>query len=149
MATRGRPVIPLEQKRLRGTLRPDRLPPNAPLIGLVSPLEPLEPPQGLSDTGLAFWGVAWESGWISERSDYVLVVMASQALSERDTLRALVDLDPLDYRARSGLRDLERQLVSQLSLLGFSPSDRSRLGLAEVKKESKLEEIIRRRQERA
>jgi hypothetical protein len=74
--------------------------------------------------------------------------MTSEGLSERDSLRALLEIDPGNYRARSGLRELERQIVSNLALLGFTPSDRARLGLAEVKKESKLEEIIRRREER-
>jgi hypothetical protein len=32
--------------------------------------------------------------------------------------------------------------------LGFTPSDRARLGIAEVKKESKLEELLRRKAER-
>jgi hypothetical protein len=74
--------------------------------------------------------------------------MTSEGLSERDSLRALLEIDPGNYRARSGLRELERQIVSNLALLGFTPSDRARLGLAEVKKESKLEEIIRRREAR-
>jgi hypothetical protein len=43
------------------------------------------------------------------------------------------------------LRDLERQLVANLSLLGFTPTDRSRLGVAEVKKISKLE-VLREQQ---
>jgi hypothetical protein len=38
--------------------------------------------------------------------------------------------------------------VSNLSLLGFSPSDRSRLGLAEVKKMSKLEELMTKKAQR-
>jgi hypothetical protein len=74
--------------------------------------------------------------------------MTAEGLSERDSLRALLDIDPGNFRARSGLRELERQIVSQLALLGFTPSDRARLGLAEVKKESKLEELLRRKDER-
>jgi hypothetical protein len=31
--------------------------------------------------------------------------------------------------------------------MGFTPSDRSRLGFAEVKKESKLQELFRRKEE--
>jgi hypothetical protein len=42
---------------------------------------------------------------------------------------------------RKALRDLDRQLVANLSLLGFTPTDRSRLGVAEVKRQSKLEEL--------
>jgi hypothetical protein len=74
--------------------------------------------------------------------------MASEGLSERDTLRELVVNEPQNFRARTSLRELDRQLISQLALLGFSPSDRSRLGLTEVKKESKLEDLMRRKAER-
>ena len=148
MATRGRPPVPVELKRLRGTLRADRLPPNAPLQALMEPaLEP-KPPKELSGSGLEFWSLAWSCNWISQTSDYFLVLLTSEAISERDALRDLVALDVGNIRARSALRELDRQLVSQFALLGFSPSDRARLGLAEVKKESKLDEIIRRREER-
>jgi phage terminase small subunit len=39
------------------------------------------------------------------------------------------------------LRDLDKQIISQLSLLGFDPAARSRLGLAEVKAQSTLEKL--------
>lgn len=35
-------------------------------------------------------------------------------------------------------------IVSSLSLLGFSPTDRSRLGVAEIKAKSKLQEMLER-----
>jgi hypothetical protein len=74
--------------------------------------------------------------------------MTAEALAEREKLRELVLNNPDNPKARSGLRELERQLVSQLGLLGFSPSDRSRLGLAEVKKESKLEALLAKKAQR-
>ena len=43
------------------------------------------------------------------------------------------------------LLETEKLIQSSLSLLGFTPSDRSRLGLAEVKAKSKLEELMDRR----
>jgi hypothetical protein len=43
------------------------------------------------------------------------------------------------------LRELDRTIVSNLSLLGFSPTDRMRLGIAEVKKQSRLEELMARK----
>lgn len=149
MAIQGRPPIPLELKRLKGTLRADRLPANAPLESLLEPLQAPREPSGLSEQGLAFWGSVWACNWISHKSDYYLVLLTAEAISERETLRALVALEPENFRARSGLRELERQIVSQLALLGFTPSDRARLGLAEVKKESKLEELLRRKAERS
>jgi hypothetical protein len=35
-------------------------------------------------------------------------------------------------------------LASNLGLLGFTPADRARLGLAEIKRQSKLEEMMAR-----
>jgi hypothetical protein len=37
--------------------------------------------------------------------------------------------------------ELEKSIASNLGLLGFTPSDRTRLGLAEVKARSKLEAL--------
>ena len=144
----GRPVIPNEIKRLKGTLRADRLPSNSPLVSLVEPLEAPIEPLGLSEQAVAFWGSVWGCNWISHKSDYYLVLLTAEAISEREALRDLVAREPENSKARSGLRELERQIISQLALLGFSPSDRARLGIAEVKKESKLEELLRRKAER-
>ena len=144
----GRPVIPTELKRLKGTLRADRLPSNSPLVSLVEPLEAPIEPLGLSEQAVAFWGSVWGCNWISHKSDYYLVLLTAEAISEREALRDLVAREPENSKARSGLRELERQIISQLALLGFSPSDRARLGIAEVKKESKLDELLRRKAER-
>jgi hypothetical protein len=144
----ARPVIPTEIKRLKGTLRADRLPANSPLVSLLEPLQAPREPLGLSEQAVAFWGSVWGCNWISHKSDYYLVLLTAEAISEREALRALVAREPENSKARSGLRELERQIISQLALLGFSPSDRARLGIAEVKKESKLEELLRRKAER-
>jgi hypothetical protein len=45
------------------------------------------------------------------------------------------------------LDNLSKLIISNLSLLGFSPSDRARLGVAEVKRISKIEELRRRREQ--
>lgn len=148
MSTRGRPVMPIEQKRLRGTLRPSRVPSGEGLISPVRAVEGLEPPVGLSDSGLEFWEAAWQTNWVSPTTDKLLVSLTSEALTERDDLRAFVQAEPENFRARSSLRELDKQITGQLASLGFSPSDRARLGLTEVKKESKLDELLRRKAER-
>ena len=66
--------------------------------------------------------------------------MTCEMLDERWNLRIQVLRDNRPEE-RKALRDLDRQLVANLSLLGFSPVDRSRLGVAEVKRQSKLEEL--------
>jgi len=44
------------------------------------------------------------------------------------------------------INDIEKLISSNLGLLGFTPIDRSRLGVAEVKATSKIEELIARRE---
>lgn len=148
MATAGRPPVPIEEKRRRGTLRPDRLPNGEPIsLGQSQGLP--EPPRGLLEKGLEFWSLVYDSGrWISHTTDRTLVTISAELIEEREQLRALVMANPEDYRLRSGLRELEKALTSNLALMGFTPADRSRLGFAEVKAESKLEQLMKLRDER-
>jgi hypothetical protein len=78
--------------------------------------------------------------WISPSTDVDLLLMTCELLDERSQLRAQV-MNNNRPDERKALRDLDRQLVANLSLLGFTPTDRSRLGVAEVKRQSKLEEL--------
>jgi hypothetical protein len=48
----------------------------------------------------------------------------------------------------SQLKDLRVQITAWLAALGYSPTDRSRLGLGEVRQQDALDELERRRQER-
>jgi hypothetical protein len=139
MAPRGRPPKPIEQKRLAGNVGKRPLPENA--IQLVVG-QKVEPPRPLGQTGQEFWDRIWgmANTWISPESDLELLLMTSEMIDERWSLRVNVFRDnrPEDRKA---LRNLDKQLVSNLSLLGFSPTDRSRLGIAEVKRQTKLEEL--------
>jgi hypothetical protein len=142
----GRPATPIERKRAIGTLRNDRLP-NQPIV-MTQPETPPEPPGDLGGEGLRFWEQVFTAApWISHRTDLALVTMTAQQFDERETLRALVSEQPENPRLRSGLRDLEKAITGNLAQMGFTPSDRSRLGFAEVKKESKLQELFRRKEE--
>ncbi len=92
--------------------------------------------------------MVYDSGrWISQETDRTLVTLTAELIEEREQLRALVISKPEDYRLRSGLRELEKALTSNLSLLGFTPADRSRLGFAEIKKENKLDALFRKQAE--
>jgi hypothetical protein len=57
--------------------------------------------------------------------------------------------DDFDWRDRVALRSLDDQVQSLLSLLAFSPSDRSRLGVAEVRRATALEDLLARRDDDA
>jgi len=142
----GRPATPIERKRAIGTLRNDRLP-SQPIV-ITQPETPPEPPGDLGGEGLRFWEQVFTAApWISHRTDLALVTMTAQQFDERGTLRAIVSEQPENPRLRSGLRDLEKAITSNLAQMGFTPSDRSRLGFAEVKKEGKLQELLRRKEE--
>ena len=82
--------------------------------------------------------------WVSDKTDIELLMMTCEMIDERWNLRVKV-MQNDDPRMRRGLRELDRQIVSNLSLLGFTPSDRARLGVAEIKAKSKLEELMERR----
>jgi hypothetical protein len=60
------------------------------------------------------------------------MMMVCEMVDERQLLRDLVMSDPSLWRERAGLRQLDAQIEKTLSILGFSPTDRARLGLGEV-----------------
>jgi hypothetical protein len=137
----GRPVKPTEQKRALGNPGKRALPTPVQL------LEPImatpTPSRELQAAGAELWQRVWESGarWISPSTDFELLLMTCEMVDDRLALRnqLVADNDP---RTRRGLRELERAIVGNLSLLGFSPADRTRLGLAEVKAQSKLAALL-------
>lgn len=104
-----------------------------------------EPPRPLLKYGQDLWERVWSMGatWVSANTDLEILVMTCEMVDERWNLRVKV-MQTDDSKLRRGLRELDRQIVSNLSLLGFTPSDRSRLGVAEVKAKSKLQEMMER-----
>jgi hypothetical protein len=145
----GRPSKPLEQKRLLGNPGKRALPDEGTIALIPMATSTPEPTRPLLKYGRELWDKVWDTGinWISPNTDTELLLMTCEMIDERWNLRVRVmtDNDPKDRR---GLRELDRAIVSNLSLLGFSPSDRSRLGIAEVKKMSKLEELMARKAQR-
>lgn len=141
----GRPPKPIEQKRMLGNPGKRALPDKSEIQILEQVEETPEPPRPLLKYGQDLWDRVWAAGvtWVSKRTDLELLVITCEMVDERWNLRAKVmrDEDPADRR---GLRELDRQIVSNLALLGFTPSDRARLGVAEVKTKSKLQEMMER-----
>lgn len=142
MATRGRPPKPTEQKRLTGNPGKRALPKQGEMVLLKSAYEIPEPHRPLLSAGKQLWERIWGMGhnWLSPDTDVDLLLMTCELLDERWNLRIQV-MQNNRPDERKALRELDRQLVANLSLLGFTPTDRSRLGVAEVKRQSKLEEL--------
>ena len=143
----GRPAKPIEQKRLLGNPGKRALPDESSIV-LMQQIDSVpEPPRPLLKYGNDLWERIWGMGatWISDKTDIELLLMTCEMVDERWNLRARVMQDMEESKARRGLRELDRQIVSNLSLLGFTPSDRSRLGVAEVKAKTRLEELLERK----
>ena len=142
----GRPSKPIEQKRLLGNPGKRALPDEDSVILLERAEETPEPTRPLLKYGQELWDRIWGMGatWVSDKTDIELLMMTCEMIDERWNLRVKV-MQNDDPRMRRGLRELDRQIVSNLSLLGFTPSDRARLGVAEIKAKSKLEELMERR----
>lgn len=150
MATRstrrnGPAPVPNEVKRRRGNPGKRALPDESKLQILPGSKTAPEPPRPLGEVGLDFWTRTWEAGyvWLSPQSDVDLLLLTCEQLDERKALREYV-LASDDPRSRAALRDIEKALVNAYSLLGFSPTDRTRLGVAEVRVEDDLEAFRRR-----
>jgi len=151
MATRGRPPIPIEQKRLRGrTTTTDSggrpLPKSGDLI--VLPMAEGVPllPAGIESDGAELWKRIWQEGltWISPTSDMAAAIEACQVADDLAVARRR-------YRATSDPKDasalvaMGKRFDEALSVLGFNPTARSRLGVAEVKRASALDQLLARR----
>lgn len=150
MARTGRPPKPIELKRRVGN------PGHRPLPKGITAIQPavvvMEPPARGDDLVAALMsGPA--AAWIAQPDRVLLLELVREAWDERARLREDI--------ARNGYGDgryarqevarlahLERTLTTWLSLLGLSPTDRSRLGVAEVKARSKLEALRDRRASR-
>ena len=145
----GRPPKPTEVKRKLGNPGGRKLP-NQGQIQMFEPVSSLpEPARPLLKYGREFWDKVWLNGlqWISVNTDSELLLMTCELVDERWNLRVRV-MQSNDWRERRGLRELDDRIIRNLSLMGFTPADRSRLGVAEVKAISKMEALRRRADER-
>jgi P27 family predicted phage terminase small subunit len=114
------------------------------------------PPEGLGQAGRGLWELVWRdgSGWLS-RADVPLVSLLCEAADERERWLALVANEGPTFTTEKGyvgihpavsqVRALGREMMTMLGLLGFTPSDRARLGLAEVRRMTHLSDLVERR----
>jgi hypothetical protein len=142
------PAKPLERKRSLGN--PGRRPlPDAGTI-LAVPGGRVEPVRGLGVAGMQLWDAVFSAGelWVSSRTDVTLLQLVCEQLDRREVLRDAFVADPGERSLSMSLIEVEKAIASNLGLLGFTPSDRARLGLAEVKVQSKLEAMMEKRANR-
>jgi hypothetical protein len=138
----GNPPKPAELKILQGNPGKRAMPKN----DAIAPLEYgyTEPLRELGPVGQQFWNSIFGAGelWISVRTDTALVQLVCELMDRREALRLEFVADPSSRPVNMSLLETEKQIVSCLSLLGFTPADRTRLGLVSAKTKSKLEELM-------
>lgn len=156
--TAGRPPTPTERKRRAGNPGKRALPEPVVQLAAVASIPPAPP--ALGETGRAVWDRVWTAGqaWLSPTTDLDVLTRLCEAHEEREAMRDQVAQDGYMVAGSMGqmrahpllseIRALESQITKYESLCGFTPTDRARLGYAEVKRASKLDELIARRQAR-
>ncbi len=146
-------AVPAEIKRKRGTLRKDRAGGGDSAVAIRSANLPAPP--SLETAGRAEWERTMKTcSWVSE-SDVGALTIQCELLDRRDDILQELSGSDLVLETSTGylyshplLKDLlkvEDMLAKWTSLLGKTPSDRSRLSIAEVKQASKLDELSSRR----
>ena len=169
----GRPPKPDALKRRLGNPGKRALPEPAPARQAIAEGAIPAPPAGLKRHGKQAWARLWSVGpaWLNPTTDLAILTRLCQAYDEREELRRLVakyghlvamvvEEDEVDDPGAGGkrlsrvyeikanpaviqLRKLEELITRYEGLSGFTPSDRSRLGMAEVKRESALEQFLK------
>lgn len=155
----GRPPKPTEVKRALGNPGKRPLPnPPGPGEGLPTSGDVPSPP-ALGIDGMRLWTQVWTAGksWLSPAADSHVVTLLCQAFDEAEEIRRALTIGevPRFYKLPNGsyvthplvaqLKELRTQSTAWLSALGFSPSDRARLGLGEVRQADALDELEARR----
>jgi P27 family predicted phage terminase small subunit len=145
----GPAPVPLERKRALGN--PGKR--SIPKVGSTASVEKLtesDVPVGLGVAGRDFWVRSIDVGgaWLG-RSDAELLRLVSEALDRRAMLIGVLNSEgwtivtdkgyPYKHPMAGVLVDLEKQIGQWLGQLGMNPTDRSRLGVAEVKPKGTLE----------
>jgi phage terminase small subunit len=158
----GRPAKPLEMHRLAGNPSKKHLP-DAPLPGEgLEGVSTIPTAPDLGEAGLELWYHVWTAGrtWLAPESDRTIVTLLCQAQDEAELMRKALASGEAErfyitangqqnpHQYVSQLANLRTQMTAWLAAIGFSPADRSRLGLAEVRVRDELDELQRRRNER-
>ena len=158
---RGAKPMPLEVARARGNPGHKKMPP-APTpdtaVVVVDPHATPPPPEWCDPYGAELWRRLWIAGrrHLSEQHDEVLLSMLVEKLQLMRRLRDWLgdDVERRWYTTANGqtvthpavkqLEQADAQVTGWLQLLGFTVSDRARLGLFEIRVANELDEYRRR-----
>jgi len=152
----GASAIPIERKRLKGSrirngLAASPMPETA--LALVDLSVVPVAPKGLGKVGKEYWTVLWTGGrrHLSELHDGPLMGRLCRNYQKIYDLELWLgdDVTTRWYTSPNGqivthpavkqIEQMDAQCTAWLSMLGFSPSDRARLGLAEIRVANELD----------
>lgn len=163
----GRPPKPVEVKRRTGNPGKRALP--VPVKELAPANGVPKPPAGMGTHGKALWQSVWvhAQSWITPDLDLGTVELAALTRDFIEQCRSRIAEDGLTifepivspkgelvgerivpHPLLKEQRAAEKQLLALLSALALTPTDRARLGLAQVKQQSVLERLIEQRERR-
>ena len=122
-------------------------------VSLMPRVDAPAAPEGLGDRGALEWSKVWAAGrWLWPDQDYAWVEQVARAYDDLDAFRKSIAVEGLTVRGvRPGtivanpllaeVRRAEETIRKCLSILGFSPTDRARLKLTELKGASELQKL--------
>lgn len=152
----GRPPTPTERKRRLGNPGKRALPDASNVVALP-PVENATPSQ-LGPAGAAVWELVLDQcKWLAESDRPTLVMLCEKFDRRQDFMTRLEASDPVLYTDKGYayanplvgmLSTLETEIAKLLSALGLTPTDRTRMGVAEVKAKNAFEEMLAKRAER-
>jgi hypothetical protein len=148
--TAGRPPKPIEQKRKNGNPGQRKLPDLKNVISLP-PIKG-DAPLHLSDAGQKMWAdVRAMAPWIANTDGKLLVELCEKMDRKYELQAKMAQSDFVLYTDKGYayanplfgmLNTVEGDIIKLLSLLGLTPIDRSKLGVAEVTTKGKLAQLL-------
>jgi P27 family predicted phage terminase small subunit len=148
--TAGRPPKPTEQKRKNGNPGQRKLPDLKNVISLP-PIKG-DAPLHLSDAGQKMWAdVKAMAPWIANTDGKLLIELCEKMDKKYELKEKLAATDYVLFTDKGYayanplfgmLNTVENDIVKLLSLLGLTPVDRSKLGVAEVTAKGKLAQLL-------
>ena len=141
---------PTEIKRRNGNPGKQKLPDLNKVIAL--PRFTAEPPAHLTEVGVNLWqDVLAIAPWIASTDGTILLELCEKMelkkqIQEQLKPEQFILFTDKGYAYQNPLfgmlSTVQSDIVKNLSLLGLTPSDRSKMGVAEVKARGKLEELL-------
>jgi P27 family predicted phage terminase small subunit len=161
-AGRGGKAQPIEVQRAKGNTAKKKLPAlpdtSTALVNIDATQTPAVP-EWCDTYGAVLWAEVWQAGrrHLSDKHDAILISLLVEKMQDRRKVREWLGSDPNNrwYTTANGqtvshpsvkqIEQMDAQITAWLSMLGFSPSDRARLGLAEVRVANELDQFRKRK----